>query len=85
YDYWFDDSMVLGRDGVGVYEWKGTEQYLAPLFDHIDPPQEVNLYRTSPWLGKQLVQTLYIIRGYGFKGSLRWQPQKKDDIRVSTR
>jgi len=85
YDYWFDDSMVLGRDGVGVYEWKGMEQHLAPLFDHVDPPQEVNLYRTSPWLGKQLVQTLYIIRGYGFKGSLRWQPQKKNDVRISTR
>ena len=84
YDYWFDDNMVLGKDGVGVYEWKGMAERLAPLFDHVDPPEEIDLYRTSPWLGRQLVQTLYIIRGYGFKGSLRWQPKEKDDVRATT-
>ncbi|HEB69958.1 MAG TPA: glycosyltransferase family 39 protein, partial [Desulfobulbus sp.] len=85
YDYWFDDTMVRGKDGVGVYEWKGMESYLATVFDHIDPPREIHLYRTSPWLGKQLVQTLYIIRGYGFRGGLRWQPKQKNDIRNTTR
>lgn len=81
YDYWTDDSKLIGKDGIGIYEWKGMEQFLAPVFDHIDPPVEINLYRTSPWLGKQLVQTLYLIRGYGFKGGQRWQPRLEHDIR----
>jgi len=84
YDYWFDDDMLLGKDGVGVYEWKDMAPQIAPLFERIDPPQEIKLYRTSPWLGEQLVQTLYLIRGYGFKGGLRWQPKEKDDIRVTS-
>jgi undecaprenyl-diphosphatase len=82
YDYWFDDAMLLGKDGVGVYEWKGMAQHLSTLFDRIDSPEEINLYRISPWFGKQLVQTLYLIRGYGFKGGLRWQPKQQDDIRA---
>lgn len=82
YDYWFDDAMLLGKDAVGVYEWKGMAEFLAPLFDRLDPPQEIHLYRTSPWLGEQLVQTLYLIKGYGFKGGLRWQPRQEDDIRI---
>lgn len=85
YDYWFDDSMVQGKDGVGVYEWKGMEQYLTPLFDRVDPVREIRLYRHSPWLGQQLVQTLYLIKGYGFRGSLRWQPKEKNDIRATSR
>ena len=83
YDYWFDDSMLLGKDAVGVYEWKGMAPLIAPLFERIDPPREIKLYRTSPWLGEQLVQTLYVIQGYGFKGGLRWQPKEKNDIRVT--
>ncbi len=86
YDYWFDDAMFIGKDAVGVYEWKGMgKAELAVLFERIDEEQEIHLYRTSPWLGKQHVQTLYLIRGYGFKGGLRWQPRQKDDIRITVR
>jgi len=84
YDYWFNDAMLLGKDGVGVYEWKGMAQHLAALFEHVDAPEKINLYRSSPWFGKQLVRTLYLIRGYGFKGGLRWQPKQKDDIRAAS-
>jgi undecaprenyl-diphosphatase len=83
YDYWFTDEMLLGKDAIGVYEWKGMAPLIAPLFERIDPPREIKLYRPSPWLGEQLVQTLYVIQGYGFKGGLRWQPKEKDDIRVT--
>lgn len=85
YDYWFGDDMLLGKDGVGVYEWKGMARHLATLFKHVDPPEEIKLYRISPWFGKQLVQTLYLIRGYGFKGGLRWQPKQQNDIRAAAR
>ncbi len=83
YDYWFDDAMLRGKDAVGIYEWKGMADLLAGLFERIDPPQEIKIYRKSPWLGRQLVHHLYLIRGYGFKGGLRWQPKTKDDIRAT--
>lgn len=83
YDYWFDDAMLRGKDAIGIYEWKGMAAHLAKLFQRIDPPREIRLYRMSPWLGKQHVHTLYLIRGYGFKGGLRWQPQNGNDIRVT--
>jgi len=83
YDYWFDDGMLRGKDAVGIYEWKGMADHLAGLFERIDPPQEITIYRKSPWLGRQLVHHFYLVRGYGFKGGLRWQPRTKDDIRVT--
>ncbi len=83
YDYWFDDAMLLGKDAVGIYEWKGMADRLSGLFERIDPPREIKIYRNSPWLGRQLVHHLYLVRGYGFKGGLRWQPKTKDDIRAT--
>jgi len=83
YDYWFSDQELLGWDAVGVYEWQGMADLLAPLFDRMDPPRTIRLYRRSPWLGPQEVQTLYLVRGYGFKGGLRWQPRTAGDIRAT--
>ncbi|NOQ47175.1 MAG: hypothetical protein GQ559_10985 [Desulfobulbaceae bacterium] len=83
YDFWTDESEVTGKDAVGIYEWEGMKDYLARVFDRIDQPEQVKLYRTSPWNDKELVHTLYLIRGYGFKGGLRWQPKSDDDIRVT--
>jgi len=80
----FDDTMLIGHDGVGVYEWQDMAPQIALLFERIDPPREIKLYRTSPWLGEQLVQTLYLIQGYGFKGGQRWQPREKTDIRITS-
>lgn len=82
YDYWITDRDLIGKDGVGVYEWKGMASRIATLFDRVDPPRELRFYRQSPWLGRQLVRTLYLIRGYGFRGGLRWQPRDPDDIRA---
>lgn len=85
YDYWFDDTMLLGKDAVGISEWKGMTDELGKLFEHMGQEQEIKLYRNSFWFGKQLVNTVYLVRGYGFKGGLRWQPRQKDDIRVTKR
>ncbi|PIE56988.1 MAG: hypothetical protein CSA34_01420 [Desulfobulbus propionicus] len=81
YDFWFNDQDVLGKDAVGIYIWKGMEKRLAPLFERSAPVKTIHLYRHSPWFGKQLIQTYYLFRGYGFKGGLRWQPQVENDIR----
>lgn len=83
YDFWFSDDMVAGMDGVGVFEHQGMEQYLAPLFERVDPVEAFHMTRRSPWFGDQKVGTLYVIRGYGFKGGLRWQPRNIDDIRAT--
>ncbi len=83
YDYWTNEHDLIGKDGIGVYEWQGMAERIARLFDRVDPPETVTLYRDSPWFGRQAVQTLYIIRGYGFKGGLHWQPQNASDIRAT--
>ncbi len=83
YDFWFDDSMLVGKDAIGVSRSKNIAPRLSTLFQTMDPVQEFHIYRTSPWKGKELVQTLYIYKGYGFKGGLRWQPTNSNDIRAN--
>ena len=83
YDFWFKDNMFLGKDAVGVFEDRQMAAQIESLFTRTDPVEEVQLHRDSPWFGRQVVQTLYLFRGYGFKGGLRWQPTTKDDIRAT--
>jgi undecaprenyl-diphosphatase len=83
YDFWFTDSMLLGQDGVGIFENPQMAAQIESLFTRTDPIEEVQLHRDSPWFGRQVVHTLYLFRGYGFKGGLRWQPLTKDDIRAT--
>lgn len=83
YDFWFDDSMVIGQDAIGVFSYPGMEKHLAQLFAETDPIEAITLTRHSPWFGEQAVQTVYLFRGYGFLGGLRWQPRDVDDIRAT--
>lgn len=83
YDYWFDDSILIGRNGVGVTEHKIYIQLLELVFDDVVIDREVPIYRYSPLLGQELVTTFYIFRSYGFKGGQRWQPIILDDIRAT--
>ncbi len=83
YDFWVDEAMVIGKDAVGVSRSRDIAERLSKLFTKMDPPEEYQIYRTSPWQEKELVQTLYIYRGYGFKGGLRWQPRDQKDIRAN--
>jgi undecaprenyl-diphosphatase len=83
YDFWFDDQMLLGMDAVGVYEHKGMDTILREVFEQVKPEQEIVLRRTSPWFGSEMLQTLYVVRCYGFKGGLRWLPKEIGDIRAA--
>ena len=82
YDYWFEDAMLTGQDGIGILEDKETAALVRTLFRWADPVETIELHRTSPWFGTQVVQTLYLFRGYGFKGGLRWVPRQQNDIRA---
>ncbi len=83
YDFWFNDSMLRGKDAVGLYEYSGMDKRLARLFRKIDPPETIRIYRHSPWFGHQLVRTLYLVRCYGFRGGQRWHPRNAHDIRAT--
>ncbi|CAK8723310.1 4-amino-4-deoxy-L-arabinose transferase [Candidatus Electronema aureum] len=83
YDFWFDDQLLLGMDAVGVYEHKGMDMILREVFEQVKPEREIVLRRTSPWFGSEVLQTLYVIRCYGFKGGLRWLPKEVGDIRAA--
>lgn len=83
YDYWFDDSMLIGRNGVGVTEHKIYIQLLELIFDDVVIDREVPIYRYSPLLGRELVTTFYIFKSFGFKGGQRWQPINFNDIRAT--
>jgi undecaprenyl-diphosphatase len=82
YDFWFKDSDLLGMDAVGIIEDKNVAVLLRQVFDRVDPPEEIPIYRTSPWFGRELVNTFYLVRCHGFRGGLRWQPTTLHDIRA---
>lgn len=83
YDYWFDDTMLVGRDGVGVIEDGELINLLKLVFDRVELDRELSIYRNSPSRGKELVKTYYIVRAHGFRGGQRWQPRKEHDIRAT--
>ena len=82
YDFWCNDGELIGKDAVGVFEYRDMTVRLAEIFDQVDPVEEIPIYRTSPWFGRELVRTLYLARCHGFKGGLRWQPKDQNDIRA---
>ncbi|MCI5147415.1 MAG: hypothetical protein D3923_18260, partial [Candidatus Electrothrix sp. AR3] len=82
YDFWFTDQMVMGMDGIGIFEHKNVDTLLSQVFTRVEPAEEIILYRTSPWFPREPVRTLYLARCYGFKGGLRWQPTEPGDIRA---
>lgn len=87
YDYWIDDEDIMGWDGIGVTD--SPESHLNKLnqvFEHVDPPQKLEIYRDRIWdrkdADKSSVKTYYLYRAYDFKGGLRWEPQDAQDIRA---
>jgi undecaprenyl-diphosphatase len=83
YDYWFNDKMLIGRDGVGVIDNKDFIKLLKQVFVRVEFERKLPVYRTSPWRGRELVKTYYIVKAYGFKGGQRWKPREADDIRAT--
>ena len=83
YDFWFNDAMLLGKNGVGVVRDKKYAEELKTVFERVELENKVEIYRESPWLGHEKVGTYYIYKAYGFQGGLRWHPRDTDDIRAT--
>lgn len=83
YDYWFDDADLVGCDAVGVVDSKNHVELLREVFNNVELERELDIYRNSPWRGRELVHTFYIVRAYGFNGGQRWKPKDAHDIRAT--
>jgi len=93
YDYWWKDEDLKGFDAVGVSGNANLQQLLNQVFERVEPPEEIKIYRhyiTRNWryfpadLVEKPVKVYYLYRAYGFKGGLRWEPSSKKDIRISS-
>jgi 4-amino-4-deoxy-L-arabinose transferase-like glycosyltransferase len=86
YDYWWQDQDLAGKDAVGVTRDKDSRDRLLEVFGRVDPAEPFNVYpQTANRTEKRTlepVRTLYIFRCYDFKGGLRWNPTRPDDIRA---
>ncbi|MBU2488660.1 MAG: glycosyltransferase family 39 protein [Proteobacteria bacterium] len=84
YDYWFTDEALLGMDAVGAVT-RHADMYfkrLGEIFDRVDPPVELPIRERRPlWGTEKTVNTFWLIRCYGFKGGIHWQPPKGFDVR----
>jgi hypothetical protein len=71
---------------VGVTRDKDSRDRLLEVFGRVDPAEPFNVYpQTANRTEKRTlepVRTLYIFRCYDFKGGLRWNPTRPDDIRA---
>lgn len=90
YDYWWQDKDLMGWDAVGVtYDSVSHWQQLNQVFEHVDPPVKLDIFRPSVWSSnavdqKKPLKTFFLYRAYGFKGGMRWIPPKSGDIRVGS-
>ena len=87
YDYWWKDEDLIGKDAVGVSAKPNLhETNLPEVFDRVDPPAKLIIYRKQGFLRRQItsepVKVFYLYRAYGFKGGLRWEPLNQSDIRA---
>ncbi|MBM4331137.1 MAG: glycosyltransferase family 39 protein [Deltaproteobacteria bacterium] len=90
YDYWWKDDDLMGWDAVGVtYDSVSHWQQLNQVFEHVDPPVKLDIFRPSVWSSdardqKKPVKTFFLYRAYGFKGGMRWRPPDSGDIRAGS-
>jgi len=80
YDYWWKDEDILGWDGIGVTYDSVSLSRLSQVFERVDPPEELVVFRKES--DTKPVKVFYLYRCYGFKGGLRWIPEDASDIRV---
>jgi hypothetical protein len=77
YDYWWQDSDLIGRDAVGVLRDDQSRERLMTVFEQVQAPEAFTVYNAGT-----PVNTFYIYRCYGFKGGLRWIPPHARDVRA---
>lgn len=84
YDFWWTDTDLKGKDGIGVtYDPTSHTRQLSAVFERVDPPERLEI----PTCGRSLqgieapVKVFYLYRCYGFKGGLRWVPPEGSDVR----
>jgi len=87
YDYWWQDADLLGKDAVGVTQSSQSHlSHLPEVFQKVDPPVPVYVYRNSRKgksdEGTRPYKIWYLYRAYGFKGGLRWIPPSTTDVRA---
>lgn len=77
YDYWWEDADLLGKNGIGVMRTPEYRERLLEVFERVSEPEVFTVMRKG-----EKVRNLFIYRGYGFKGGLKWRPSRADDIRA---
>lgn len=87
YDYWWKDQDLIGWNAVGVtYDPDSHITRLNQVFERVDPPIELKIYRQKVFYSDQSqitpVKSFFLYRAYGFKGGLRWVPPDRNDIRA---
>jgi len=77
YDYWWQDSDLIGADAIGVLDDDQSRERLLTIFEKVKTPETVVIHhRGTP------IRTFYIYRCQGFKGGLRWIPSRSQDVRA---
>lgn len=77
YDYWWQDSDLIGADAIGVLDDDQSRERLLTIFERVNAPEAVVIHhRDVP------IRTFYIYRCEGFKGGLRWIPSRSQDVRA---
>ncbi len=86
YDYWWQDSDLIGKDAVGAINNGNSRQRLLEIFAQVDPPIKLSIFSSSTNKDTSKAaspsKTFYLYKCYGFKGGLRWLPRNRDDVRA---
>ncbi len=80
YDYWWKDKDVMGWDAIGVTYDSQSQTRLNQVFQRVDPPVELSVFRKKS--DPKPVKIFYLYKCYGFKGGLQWIPPDASDIRA---
>jgi 4-amino-4-deoxy-L-arabinose transferase-like glycosyltransferase len=84
YDFWWNDADLLGKDGIVVTEHPGQEKQLAEVFDRVEAPVRMDVFRPRPFSkgNPEPVKHFWLYRAHNFKGGIHWVPPNHFDIRA---
>lgn len=89
YDYWWKDEDLISMDAIGItYDPESHINKLNQVFDYVDPPIEIKIFRKSLFYKdeseKEVVEIFYLYRAYDFKGGTKWTQSVLEDIRAGS-